>query len=71
MGDEEIAAFAAEHGFLAWMRVSAKENDNVDNGMKLLISHLMKNCALPTDVDEDIRLDLRRKKQPDDDNSCC
>ena len=70
MSDEELSTFAAEHGFLSWLHVSAKENDNVDNGMKLLISHLMKNCPATNDEDEDTLLDLRRKKPPDD-NSCC
>jgi len=72
VADEELRAYTAEHGFLDWLRVSAKEDKNVDNGMKQLISYLMKMCPNPEDADDDDAvLDIRSRRQPPDDNSCC
>ncbi|XP_050407072.1 ras-related protein Rab-32B [Patella vulgata] len=41
--------FCEEHNFIAWFSTSAKNNTNIDDAMKFLITHIL---SLPTDVQQ-------------------
>mmetsp|Transcript_4954 Transcript_4954/g.10294 ORF Transcript_4954/g.10294 Transcript_4954/m.10294 type:complete len:211 (-) Transcript_4954:317-949(-) len=41
---EEIEAFCAKHGFIAWFPTSAKTDSNVNEGIKALVEHI---CGRP------------------------
>jgi len=39
--NEELDKFIREHGFLAWFETSAKENQNIDKAMTVIVQHII------------------------------
>ena len=73
MTDEELRDFVSQNTFLDYMRVSAKMNKNVDDGMKVLINHLMKKVPRSQTQRRDATIRLQANKRPAQaaSDSCC
>ena len=41
VSDEDIEKFAADHGFTAWYKVSAKEGTNVDEAGDMVVKSIL------------------------------
>lgn len=45
--------FCKDNDFAAWFKVSAKDNQNIDTAHKTLVSLILDNCFVSTDIDSD------------------
>jgi small GTP-binding protein len=65
MADAEVDAFAKQHGFAGWMRVSAKEGTNVNKAFAELVAHVQASQASAPEQEGDERETARSVRLTD------
>ncbi|XP_077972526.1 ras-related protein Rab-7L1-like [Styela clava] len=58
ISDQYIDRFAKDNGFVGWKLCSVKNNEGIEEAMKLLISHMLQRCNAISMTAEDTVLSL-------------
>jgi len=71
---EQMDAYCKEKGFIGWFETSAKENINIDESAKFLLSKVLENAVkdpASTDTSSDDRIDLTNDTPAAKSGGCC
>ncbi|KAI7903929.1 P-loop containing nucleoside triphosphate hydrolase protein [Cokeromyces recurvatus] len=71
----ELDKFCKEHGFIQWFETSAKDNTNIEEAARYLVSSILKlekeNAKPAVNENEVINLTNSQQQQQQTNNSCC
>ena len=61
---EAMERYAEEHGFLAWMETSAKNNVNINEAVEMLVDQIMKTESLEAALPHSDIIDPTQPEEP-------